>query len=153
MEAIFGAGCFWGVEAAFRKVEGVIEVISGYCGGDLENPTYRDVCTGLTGHAECVKVTFDPSVVSYAELLETFWKIHDPTTLNRQGPDEGTQYRSAIFTLSREQEVEAEYSKKAYQKKLHKPIVTQIAPAKPFHPAEEYHQRYYEKHGIEGCGL
>ena len=146
--AIFGAGCFWGVEAEFRKVEGVIEVASGYSGGHIENPTYGDVCSGATGHAEVVEVEYDPSKVSYEELLEVFWKEHDPTQLNRQGPDVGTQYRSVIFFLTPEQETAAHASKEKAQERFKKPIATQIGPASEFYRAEEYHQRYFEKNRL-----
>jgi peptide-methionine (S)-S-oxide reductase len=146
--AIFGAGCFWGVEAEFRKVEGVIEVASGYSGGHTENPTYGDVCSGATGHAEVVEVEYDPSKVSYEELLEVFWENHDPTQLNRQGPDVGTQYRSVIFFLTPEQETTAHASKEKAQERFKKPIATQIMPASEFYRAEEYHQRYFEKNRL-----
>ncbi len=154
-KATFGAGCFWGVEAGFRQVEGVIETAVGYMGGRLENPTYRDVCTDRTGHAEVVEVTFDPSQVSYEQLLDFFWNIHDPTTLNRQGPDVGTQYRSAIFFHSPEQEAAARASKERQQAsgRFKKPIVTEIIPASTLYRAEEYHQRYVEKHGLASCHL
>ena len=147
-KAIFGAGCFWGVEAEFRKVEGVVEVISGYSGGRTENPTYGDVCSGATGHAEVVEVEYDPSKVSYEELLEVFWREHDPTQLNRQGPDVGTQYRSVIFFLTPEQETAAHASKEKAQERFKKPITTQIKPASEFYRAEEYHQRYFEKNRL-----
>jgi peptide-methionine (S)-S-oxide reductase len=146
--AIFGAGCFWGVEAEFRKVEGVIEVASGYSGGHTENPTYGDVCSGATGHAEVVEVEYDPSKVSYEELLEMFWQNHDPTQLNRQGPDVGTQYRSVIFFLTPEQETAAHASKQKAQERFKKPITTQVKPASEFYRAEEYHQRYFEKNRL-----
>ena len=143
--ATFAAGCFWGVEASFRLIPGVLDAISGYAGGDREDPTYRDVCTGRTGHAEAVEVTFDPSVVSYEKLLDAFWGMHDPTTLNRQGPDVGSQYRSAIFTYSDEQFRAATASRDRAQTKFARPIVTQIQPAPRFWPAEVYHQRYFER--------
>ncbi|HZQ92800.1 MAG TPA: peptide-methionine (S)-S-oxide reductase MsrA [Terriglobales bacterium] len=148
-KATFGAGCFWGVEAAFREVPGVIDAVSGYMGGKTENPSYQEVCTDTTGHAEVVEVTFDPKKVSYEQLLDRFWQIHDPTQLNRQGPDFGKQYRSVIFYYSPEQEAAAKASKEALDKsgRFRKPIVTQIAPASPFWRAEEYHQKYFEKHG------
>jgi peptide-methionine (S)-S-oxide reductase len=146
-KAIFAAGCFWGIEHAFRSQKGVLETISGYTGGHIEAPTYEQVGKGDTGHAEAVEVTFDPAVVSYEQLLNLFWDMHDPTTLNRQGPDVGTQYRSALFTLSADQQKKAIASKEAQAKKYAKPIVTEILPAKPFYPAEERHQRYFEKHG------
>ncbi len=146
-KATFAAGCFWGVEAAFRKVEGVTSTQVGYAGGSREDPTYEEVCTGETGHAEVLQVEYDPSQVSYDELLAVFWEIHDPTTLNRQGPDVGAQYRSAIFFHDAEQEAAARASKE----KLHgsgrfgREIVTEITPASTFHRAEEYHQQYLEK--------
>ena len=154
-KAMFGAGCFWGVEEAFRRVAGVIEAISGYAGGHTENPTYREVCAGRTGHAEVVQVEFDPERVSYPQLLEVFWQSHDPTTLNRQGPDVGTQYRSAIFTYSPEQALSANESKAALEQsgRFRKPIVTEIKPAPAFWRAEEYHQRYLEKRGISHCHI
>ncbi|MFX0179952.1 MAG: peptide-methionine (S)-S-oxide reductase MsrA [Candidatus Hodarchaeota archaeon] len=146
-KATFGAGCFWGVEARFRKVKGVIDAIVGYTGGKTENPTYKDVCTDKTGHAEVVQVTYDPSIVSYEELLEVFWNIHNPTTLNRQGWDIGTQYRSVVFYHSEEQKQKALKLKEKLNKsgKYINPIVTEITPASVFYKAEEYHQRYYEK--------
>jgi peptide-methionine (S)-S-oxide reductase len=149
--ATFAAGCFWGVEAAFRRVPGVLDVVSGYTGGHVENPTYRQVCSHETGHAEAVEVTFDPQRVSYDALLNLFWQIHDPTQLNRQGPDVGDQYRSAIFTHGAEQERAAIASRDSEQRKLHRPIATQILPAARFWPAEEYHQRYFEKNGGAVC--
>lgn len=149
-KATFGAGCFWGVEAAFRRVKGVVETAVGYSGGTLENPTYRDVCSDTTGHAEVVQVEYDPSQVSYEALLQLFWEIHDPTQLNRQGPDIGTQYRSVIFFHTPQQEAAARASKEALERsgRYRRPIVTQILPAAPFWRAEEYHQRYLEKRGI-----
>jgi peptide-methionine (S)-S-oxide reductase len=147
-KATFGAGCFWGVEAAFRKVEGVVDVTVGYSGGTFENPTYGDVCSGTSGHAEVVEVEYDPSKVSYEELLEVFWENHDPTTPNRQGPDVGTQYRSAIFFHTPEQEAAAHASKEKAQARFKNPIVTEITPASEFYRAEEYHQRYFEKHRL-----
>ncbi len=151
-KAIFGAGCFWGVEATFRAVEGVHEAICGYSGGYMSNPAYPDVCTGKTGHAEVVQVEYDPSQVSYDTLLDVFWNCHNPTTRNRQGPDIGTQYRSAIFFHTPEQEAAARVSKEELQQsgRWRDPIVTEITPASEFYPAEEYHQRYFEKHGIAG---
>jgi peptide-methionine (S)-S-oxide reductase len=146
--AMFGAGCFWGVEAEFRKVEGVVEVASGYSGGHTENPTYGDVCSSATGHAEVVEVEYDPSKVSYEELLEVFWTHHDPTQLNRQGPDVGTQYRSVIFFYTPEQEDAARASKEKAQSRFKNPIVTEIKPASEFYRAEEYHQRYFEKNRL-----
>lgn len=149
--ATFAAGCFWGVEAAFRQIPGVIDAISGYTGGQTENPTYRQVCSHTTGHAEAVEVTFDPQRASYEQLLDAFWEMHDPTQLNRQGPDVGDQYRSAIFTHTPEQEQAAISSRDREQKKQQRPIVTQIVAAPKFWPAEEYHQRYFEKNGGAAC--
>jgi peptide-methionine (S)-S-oxide reductase len=149
--ATFAAGCFWGVEAAFRKVPGVVETTVGYTGGHTENPTYEEVCSDRTGHAEAVRIEFDPEQVSYEQLLEVFWNIHDPTTPNRQGPDVGSQYRSAIFYHTPEQEAAARASKEKLERSGHfaNPIVTEIVPAAEFYPAEEYHQRYYEKEGLD----
>lgn len=154
-KATFGAGCFWGVEAEFRKIEGVAQTAVGYAGGTLENPTYRDVCSGHTGHAEVVEVEFDPSRVSYEQLLNVFWENHDPTTLNRQGPDVGAQYRSAIFYHTPEQERAAHASKEALGQsgKFKRPIVTEITPASTFYRAEEYHQQYLEKRGVSHCHI
>jgi peptide-methionine (S)-S-oxide reductase len=146
--ATFAAGCFWGVEAAFRQLPGITDAISGYIGGTLENPTYEQVCSGRTGHAEAVEVTYDPSRISYEALLDAFWKMHDPTQMNRQGPDVGTQYRSAIFTHSAEQAAAAKASLEAEQTKLGKPIATTIETAPTFYPAEAYHQKYFERHGV-----
>lgn len=154
--AVFAAGCFWGVEAAFRKVRGVVSTRVGYTGGSTRDPTYEDVCTDRTGHAEAVEVEFDPEVVSYAQLLDVFWSIHDPTTLNRQGPDRGTQYRSAVFYRSEGQRADAVASRDRLQAsgRLGRArIVTEIAPAGEFYGAEEYHQRYFEKRGGGGCRL
>jgi peptide-methionine (S)-S-oxide reductase len=151
--ATFAAGCFWGVEAAFRQVPGVIDAVSGYIGGRTEAPTYRQVCSHSTGHAEAVEVTFDPERVSYETLLDVFWQIHDPTQLNRQGPDVGDQYRSAIFTYSPEQQAAAVASRDREQAKYRRPIVTQIEAAPKFWPAEEYHQRYFEKNGGAACHI
>jgi len=151
--ATFGAGCFWGVEAAFRRLAGVKSTQVGYLGGKLDHPTYHDVCTDRTGHAEVVEVTFDPAVVSYHDLLEVFWNNHNPTTLNRQGPDVGSQYRSAIFVHSPAQEAEAKASRDAAQAHFKKPIVTEITPASTFWPAEEYHQQYLEKRGLASCHI
>jgi peptide-methionine (S)-S-oxide reductase len=147
--ATFGAGCFWGVEDAFRQVEGVVDAAVGYSGGTTESPTYEDVCTGRTGHAEVVRVEYDPDVVSYDDLLDVFWKIHDPTSLNRQGPDVGSQYRSVIFTHDDQQEAAALASKEREQAsgRHRRPIVTEVVPAAPFTRAEEYHQRFHEKFG------
>jgi len=154
-KATFGAGCFWGVEAAFRQVEGVVSTAVGYIGGSLENPTYKDVCTDTTGHAEAVEVTYDPAKVAYEELLKVFWQTHDPTTLNRQGPDVGTQYRSAIFFHGGEQEAAARASKEKLEKSgaYKRPIVTEIVPAGEFWQAEEYHQQYLEKRGLSHCAI
>ena len=154
-KALFGAGCFWGVEAAFRQVEGVLATAVGYSGGRLENPTYEDVCSGRTGHAEVVEVEYDPSKVSYDKLLDVFWENHDPTTLNRQGPDVGEQYRSAIFFQAPDQEAAARASKERLEKsgRYKRPIVTKIEPASTFYRAEEYHQRYLEKHGLAHCRI
>ena len=148
-KATFAAGCFWGIETAYRKLDGVLDVAVGYEGGSTENPSYQDVCTGQTGHAEVVEVDYDPEKISYDELLDVFWKIHDPTTLNRQGPDIGTQYRSAIFFHSEDQKKKAELSKSSKQGAGTYPdvIVTEITPHQTFHRAEEYHQRYFEKMG------
>ena len=151
MKATFGAGCFWHVEALFRKIPGVTNTIVGYAGGHYDNPTYEDVCSDKTGHAETLQVEYDPGKISYDELLKVFWENHNPTTPNRQGPDVGTQYRSAIFFHDAEQEAIANKSKEELSKsgKFSQPIVTEIIPAKEFFKAEEYHQRYFEKHGIE----
>lgn len=151
--ATFAAGCFWGVEDAFRKVPGVKESISGYSGGQTENPTYEEVCTDTTGHAESVQVTYDLDEATYEDLLAMFWKIHDPTTMNRQRADVGSQYRSVIFYHTPEQKAAAEKSKQELENsgKYSKPIVTEIVPAQPFYKAEEYHQRYVEKHGGKGA--
>ena len=153
--ASFAAGCFWGVEAAFRQVEGVLDTAVGYSGGRLENPTYEDVCSGRTGHAETVEVEYDSSRVSYEQVLDVFWENHDPTTLNRQGPDVGEQYRSAIFFHTPEQQAAATESKANLEKsgKYKRPIVTQILPASTFFRAEEHHQRYLEKHGLAHCRI
>jgi peptide-methionine (S)-S-oxide reductase len=154
-KATFGAGCFWGVEAAFRELPGVSDAVSGYLGGTLDNPTYKDVCTDTTGHAEVVEVTYDPAVVSYEKLLELFWSIHNPTTMNRQGPDVGSQYRSAIFYHTPEQKVAAEKSKQALEaaRRFPRPIVTEITPASTFYRAEEYHQQYLAKRGLRSCHI
>src|SRR6476646_6545927 len=152
-KATFGAGCFWGVEETFRNLKGVLSTTAGYAGGTKENPTYEDVCTDSTGHAEVVEVEFDPSQISYDELLDVFWSNHNPTTLNRQGPDVGRQYRSVIFFHSPEQEAAARASKERLEKsgRFARPIVTQIVAAEPFWRAEEYHQRYFEKRGGGSC--
>jgi len=149
--AIFAAGCFWGVEAAFRELPGVRATAVGYTGGTAENPSYKQVCTGRTGHAEAVRVEYDPKKVSYELLLDTFWRIHDPTTLNRQGWDMGTQYRSAIFFTDPEQQVAAAASLQDQQAEHRDRIVTEITPASAFYPAEEHHQRYFEKRGEASC--
>lgn len=154
--AVFGAGCFWGVESAFRAVEGVVDVAVGYAGGTVPKPNYRTVCSGKTGHAEVVQVEYDPARVSFEQLLEVFWQIHDPTTLNRQGPDFGTQYRSIIFYSDEHERKAAEESKRRLDEsgKLPRPVVTQIVSAAEFYRAEEYHQRYYERMGIAPtCGI
>ena len=152
-KATFGAGCFWGVEAAFRRLAGVKSTQVGYAGGKLDHPTYEDVCSDRTGHAEVVEVTFDPAVISYHDLLEVFWNNHNPTTLNRQGPDVGTQYRSAIFFHNPEQEAEAKSSRDAAQQRFPRPIVTEITEAQTFWPAEDYHQQYLEKRGLTNCHI
>lgn len=146
-KATFAAGCFWGVEDSFRKVEGVISTRVGYAGGHTENPTYKEVSTGRTGHAESVEIIYDPSIVSYKELLDIFWDVHDPTQVNRQGPDIGSQYRSIIFYHNEEQKFDAIESKKELEKsgKYNKEIATEIIPAREFYPAEDYHQQYFEK--------
>jgi len=153
--ATFGAGCFWGVEATFRKIPGVVDAAVGYSGGTKDNPTYKEVCTDRTGHAEVVQVTYDPSKVGYERLLEVFWSCHDPTTLNRQGPDVGTQYRSAIYYHTAEQKAAAEASKKKLNDsgRFRNPVVTEITPAATFWRAEEYHQRYLEKKGLDNCHI
>jgi peptide-methionine (S)-S-oxide reductase len=153
--ATFGAGCFWGIEAAFRRIPGVVDAAAGYSGGHTVNPTYQDVCTDETGHAEVVQVTFDPAKVSYEELLDAFWAMHDPTQKNRQGPDFGSQYRTAIFVHSPEQEAAAKKSKAALEagKKFGRPVATEIAAAGPFYRAEEYHQKYLEKRGAASCHI
>lgn len=151
----FAAGCFWGVEAAFREIPGVLDAEAGYTGGTTESPTYAEVCGGRTGHAEAVRVVYDPAQVSYEQLLDAFWRIHDPTQVNRQGPDIGTQYRSAIFVHSPAQEAVARASREALAgaRRAGRPIATEITPAGPFWRAEEYHQRYFEKTGRVGCSL
>ena len=152
-QATFGAGCFWGIEAEFRQMAGVIDTTVGYSGGRCANPSYEDVCEGGTGHAEVVQVTYDPAKVAYEQLLEVFWTSHDPTQLNRQGPDVGEQYRSVIFYHDDDQKTEAEESKRLFEKlgRFRRPIVTQILPAMPFYRAEEYHQQYLKKRGAESC--
>ena len=154
-KATFGAGCFWGVEEAFRRVPGVTDAAVGYLGGTLENPTYKDVCTGTTGHAEVVEVDYDPAVVPFDRLLDVFFELHDPTTLNRQGPDVGTQYRSAVFYHDGEQKAAAEAAKARWNAsgRFRRPIVTEITPASTFYRAEDYHQRYLAKSGRSSCHL
>jgi len=154
-KAAFGAGCFWGVEASFRELKGVTATAVGYAGGALDSPSYQDVCTGHTGHAEVVEVEFDPSEISYERVLDVFWQSHDPTTLNRQGPDIGTQYRSAIFVHTPEQQTAAQQSKDALEQsgRFSRPIVTEVTPASTFYRAEEYHQRYLEKRGLTHCRI
>ncbi len=153
--ATFGAGCFWGVEEAFRNTQGVTETAVGYMGGHLENPGYQAVCTDRTGHAEVVQIQFDPSQIDYERLLEIFWQLHDPTTLNRQGPDVGTQYRSAVFYHDQAQQDAAASMKERLQAggRFRRPIVTEITPASTFWRAEEYHQKYFQKNGGAGCHL
>lgn len=153
--ATFGAGCFWGVEAEFRQVPGVLSTRVGYAGGHYDNPSYKDVCTGKTGHAEVVEVTFDPARVSYQTLLDVFWDNHDPTQLNRQGPDFGTQYRTAIFFHDEAQREAATASKEARQSsgRYRRPVVTEIVPATTFWEAEDYHQQYLEKRGLSHCNI
>ncbi|MBZ2166511.1 peptide-methionine (S)-S-oxide reductase MsrA [Methanobacterium spitsbergense] len=154
-KASFAAGCFWGVEATFRDLKGVISTSVGYMGGSTEDPTYGDVCSGSTGHAETVQIIYDPTKISYEKLLETFWNKHDPTTKNRQGPDVGSQYRSIIFYHTEEQKNLAIESKKKLEEsgKYNQPIVTEIIPTPKFHPAEDYHQQYLEKRGRKFCGI
>lgn len=153
--ATFGAGCFWGVEAAFRQIKGVVSTAAGYMGGRMKNPKYEDVCTDETGHAEVVQVEYDHSKISYEKLLDVFWQNHDATQLNRQGPDVGTQYRSVIFYQNEEQRKAAIASKEKLEKskKYSKPITTEIVPAPTFYKAEEYHQRYLEKRGLSTCHI
>src|SRR5262245_50309222 len=151
--ATFGAGCFWGVEAEFRRVKGVTATAVGYEGGNSKSPTYQDVCMDRTGHAEVVQVEYDPAVVSYDDLLNVFWENHDPTTLNRQGPDVGAQYRSVVFFHTAEQEAAARASKEKAQSRFRNKIVTEITPASEFYRAEEYHQKYLEKRGLAQCSI
>jgi peptide-methionine (S)-S-oxide reductase len=151
--ATFAAGCFWGVEADFRDISGVLDAEVGYTGGSTEDPTYREVCTGATGHAEAVRVTFDADAVSYETLLEAFWSLHDPTQKNRQGPDVGTQYRSAVFYTSDAQRAAAEAGMTRAQTRFNRPIATQILPERPFFRAEDYHQKYLEKQGLRHCRI
>jgi len=155
MKATFAAGCFWGVEETFRQMSGVIATQVGYTGGETDNPTYKDVCSSRTGHAEAVEVEYDPEKINYNDLLQVFWENHDPTTLDRQGPDIGSQYRSAVFYHSPEQKTVAEASKQELEKsgRFRRPIVTQIVPAVQFHRAEEYHQQYLAKRGLSHCHL
>jgi peptide-methionine (S)-S-oxide reductase len=150
-KATFAAGCFWGVEAAFRETPGVLNTRVGYTGGRTENPTYQQVCNHTTGHAEAVEVEFDPDQISYDKLLDLFFTIHDPTQMNRQGPDVGDQYRTAIFVHDDAQKAEAEAAKAAHAKDYARPIVTEITPASTFYEAEDYHQRYLEKRGMASC--
>jgi len=154
-KATFAAGCFWGVEALFRQLDGVVDAACGYEGGHVDNPTYQQVCSGTTNHAEVVEVDYDPERITYEQLLDAFWNLHDPTTPNRQGPDVGTQYRSEIFFHTPEQEAAAQASKRAMDEsgKFANPIVTNITPASTFWRAEEYHQRYFEKTGQVNCHL
>jgi peptide methionine sulfoxide reductase msrA/msrB len=152
-KAAFAAGCFWGVEETFRTIKGVLNTTVGYMGGKTENPTYEEVCSHTTGHAEAVLMEYDPDEVSYGTLLRVFWKMHDPTTLNRQGPDVGSQYRSAVFYFSKEQKKEAEASMEEAQKSQGNKIVTEIVAAPTFWKAEDYHQRYYQQRGIKGCAV
>lgn len=151
--ATFAAGCFWGVEAAFRRVAGVTGTMVGYTGGSVANPSYEDVCTGMTGHAEAVQLEYDPAAVSYETLLQVFWGMHDPTTLNRQGPDVGTQYRSAIYFHTQAQADAARLSRDREQARHRRTVVTEIVPAMEFFRAEEYHQRYLEKRGASHCDI
>lgn len=154
-KATFAAGCFWGVEATFRQIPGVISTRVGYTGGHFNDPSYKDVCTDRTGHAEAVEVDYDPAKVSYDDLLRVFWENHDPTQLNRQGPDWGTQYRSAIFYHSPEQEQAARAAKAKLEKsgQYSRPLVTEITPASTFYQAEDYHQQYLEKRGVASCHI
>ena len=149
-QATVGGGCFWCLEAVYEQVNGVIDVVSGYAGGNIQNPTYQQVCTGSTGHAEVVQITYDPAIVSYEDLLDIFWTVHDPTTLNRQGADVGTQYRSVIFYRDEKQKVIAERSKKQVQKRFERALVTEIVPLDKFWPAEAYHQDYFRKNPTQG---
>jgi len=145
-QATFGAGCFWCAEAIFERLDGVQSVVPGYAGGTKANPTYEDVCTGTTGYAEVARITFDSSRITYEKLLEMFWEVHDPTSLNRQGSDAGTQYRSVIFYHDEKQKLAAEKSEKEAQENFNDPIVTEIKPLTTFYPAEDYHQKYYDNH-------
>ena len=154
-QATFAAGCFWGVEDIFRLTPGVLDTCVGYTGGNTLNPTYEQVCTGTTRHAEAVLITFDPALISYEQLLDIFWRLHDPTTLNRQGPDIGTQYRSAIFYHNDDQKRFAELSKHQLEQSgvLNKPVATTLMPAETFYSAEDYHQQYFQKRGMSGCHI
>lgn len=149
-DAVIAGGCFWCTEGVYQLVPGVVKVVSGYTGGTVENPSYKQVCTGMTGHAEVVKITFDPAKISFREIIDLFWHAHDPTTLNRQGHDSGTQYRSAIFYADDAQKNAAEASKKEAQKEIEAPIVTEIAPLKKFYPAEDYHQNFANENPNQG---
>ena len=151
--ATFGAGCFWGVEPVFQKLKGAVKTTVGYMGGTLKNPTYEQVCTNTTGHAEVIQIQFNPDEISYEQLLDVFWELHDPTQLNRQGPDVGTQYRSVIFYRTKEQKKLAGETREKQQKNYTKKIVTEITSAQEFYPAEEYHQKYLEKHGLSHCRM
>ena len=154
-KATFGAGCFWHVEAAYQKIKGIASTTVGYMGGDFKNPTYENVCTDKTGHTEVLQIIYDPKIITYEQLLDIFWSIHDPTQLNRQGPDRGTQYRSVIFYHNEKQKKTAEQSKNKIEKskKYTKPITTEITKAKEFYKAEEYHQKYFEKNGLNSCRI
>ncbi len=152
-KAAFAAGCFWHVEYELSQLNGVLSATSGYMGGDTTNPTYKEVCSGITNHAETVQIEYDPKIIRYENLLKKFWEIHNPTQHNRQGPDSGTQYRSAIFHYDQSQKKSAEKSLKEEQKKHEQKITTEIIPAKEFYKAEEYHQKYYEKNKIQSCGM
>jgi peptide-methionine (S)-S-oxide reductase len=152
-KAVFGAGCFWHVEDAFSSIEGVVATTVGYMGGTTKNPSYKEVCTNKTGHIEVCLVEYDPKQISYDKILEAFWKMHDPTQRNRQGPDVGVQYKSIIFYYDKRQKELAEASKKKEQKKHDKPIATEILPAQDFYKAEEYHQNYFQKKGVKSCGI
>jgi peptide-methionine (S)-S-oxide reductase len=151
-KAVFAAGCFWGVESLFQELDGVVDTTVGYTGGKTDNPTYKDICYKETGHAEAIEIVYDPSKISYEELLTYFWRLHDPTSMNRQGPDIGTQYRSAVFYYSPEQKAAAEKVKVEAQKKWKKPIVTQISEGVIFYPAEGYHQDYFKNRGGHHAG-
>ncbi len=152
-KATLGAGCFWGIEALFRRTDGVVATRVGYCGGHKTDPSYQQVCTGQTGHAEVVEVTFDPTRIAYAQILDLYFKNHDPTTLNRQGPDKGTQYRSVIFWHTPAQRAAARAALMRHAPRFKQPIVTDVVPSAPFYEAEEYHQRYLEKRGLAFCHL